>query len=125
MINITDAEWKIMNLLWEESPRTIMQITKALADSTGWTKHTVMTLLKRLEEKGAVRYENGEKAKLYQPIVSKDEIAVEETKNFLQKAFKGKIGLMINTMIKEEALTKEDLEELYSILENGRDTTNE
>ena len=32
---------------------------------------------------------------------------------------------MINTMIKEEALTKEDLEELYSILENGRDTTNE
>lgn len=125
MVNITDAEWKIMNLLWEESPRTIMQITKALADSTGWTKHTVMTLLKRLEEKGAVRYENGEKAKLYRAIVSKDEIAVEETKNFLQKAFKGKIGLMINTMIKEEALTKEDLEELYSILENGRDTTNE
>lgn len=125
MVNITDAEWKIMNLLWEESPRTIMQITKALADSTGWTKHTVMTLLKRLEEKGAVRYENGEKAKLYQAIVSKDEIAVEETKNFLQKAFKGKIGLMINTMIKEEALTKEDLDELYSILENGRDTTKE
>ena len=125
MINITDAEWKIMNLLWEESPRTIMQITKALADSTGWTKHTVMTLLKRLEEKGAVRYENGEKAKMYQAIVSKEEIAIEETKNFLQKAFKGKIGLMINTMIKEEALTKEDLDELYSILENGRDTTKE
>ena len=72
-----------------------------------------------------MRYENGEKAKLYQAIVSKDEIAVEETKNFLQKAFKGKIGLMINTMIKEEALTKEDLDELYSILENGRDTTKE
>ncbi len=125
MVNITDAEWKIMNLLWEESPRTIMQITKALADSTGWTKHTVMTLLKRLEEKGAVRYENGEKAKLYQAIVSKDEIAIGETKNFLQKAFKGKIGLMINTMIKEDALSKEDLDELYSILENGRDATKE
>lgn len=121
MINITDAEWKLMNLLWEESPRTIMQLTKAMADSTGWTKHTVMTLLKRLEEKGAVYYENGEKAKQYFPQISQDETAVEETKNFLQKTFKGKLGLMINTMIKEEALSKEDLDELYQILEKEKD----
>ena len=46
-----------------------------------------------------------EKAKQYFPQISQDETAVEETKNFLQKTFKGKLGLMINTMIKEEALS--------------------
>ncbi len=123
MINITDAEWKIMDMLWEQSPRTIMQLTKSLAESTGWTKHTVMTLLKRLEDKGAVYYEAGEKAKQYYPKISKDETAAEETKSFLQKTFKGKLGLMINTMMKADALTREDLDELYEILENGRESS--
>ena len=46
--------------------------------------------------------------------------SVEEAKSFLQKAFKGKLGLMINTMIKEEAISQEDLDELYEILEKGK-----
>ena len=46
----------------------------------------------------------------------RNEAAIEETKNFLDKAFQGKIGLMINTLIQEEALTKEELDELYDML---------
>ncbi|MBR4085307.1 MAG: BlaI/MecI/CopY family transcriptional regulator [Lachnospiraceae bacterium] len=120
MVNISDAEWKIMNVLWEQSPSTIMQITKGLHETTGWTKHTVMTLLKRLEDKGAVYYEEGERAKQYYAKIPQNEAVVEEAKSFLQKAFKGKLGLMINTMIKEDALSKEELDELYEILEKGK-----
>jgi len=120
MINISDAEWKIMNILWESSPCTIMQITKQLSDSTGWTKHTVMTLLKRLEEKGAVYYEEGERAKQYYAKIPQNEAVLEEVKSFLDKAFKGKLGLMINTLIKEEAISKEEIDELYEILEKGK-----
>ena len=65
MIKISDAEWKIMNVLWEEQPRTMMQITKELQEETGWTKHTVMTYLKRMESKKIIHYVEGEKAKLY------------------------------------------------------------
>lgn len=120
MVNISDSEWKIMNILWENSPCTIMQITKALSESTGWTKHTVMAFLKRLEEKGAVYYEEGEKAKQYYAKVPRTEVVLEEVRSFLQKAFKGKLGLMLNTMIEEEALTQTELDELYEILEKGR-----
>ncbi len=120
MINISDAEWKIMNILWDSSPCTIMQITKSLSDSTGWTKHTVMTLLKRLEEKEAVYYEEGERAKQYYARIPRNEAVLEEVKSFLDKTFKGKIGLMINTLIKEEAISKEEIEELYDILEKGK-----
>lgn len=123
MVNISDAEWKIMNVLWENtpSPCTIMQLTRTLADSTGWTKHTVMAFLKRLEEKGAVYYVEGERAKQYYAKVPQSEAVIEETKSFLDKAFKGKLGLMINTLIKEEAISKEEIDELYQILETGRD----
>ena len=120
MINISDSEWKIMNILWENSPCTIMQITKMLSESTGWTKHTVMAFLKRLEDKGAVYYEEGGRAKQYYAKVAQTEVVMEEVRSFLDKTFKGKLGLMLNTMIQEEALSKTELDELYEILEKGR-----
>ena len=116
MVKITDAEWKIMNVLWEKEGSTITEITIICRYTTGWTKHTVMTLLKRLDEKGAVYYTEGKKAKMFYTKIPRNEAAIEETKNFLDKAFQGKIGLMINTLIQEEALTKEELDELYDML---------
>lgn len=66
--NLTDAEWKLMHRLWEQSPQTITQLTAALSAETGWEKHTVITMLIRLEAKGAVRHEAGGRAK---PVLSR------------------------------------------------------
>ena len=54
-VNLSDSEWKLMNRLWEQSPRTIMELTASLKEDTGWSKNTVITMLARLEAKGAVR----------------------------------------------------------------------
>lgn len=118
--SISDSEWKIMEVLWEESPRTMTEITKALKDVTGWTKHTVMSFLKRLEEKGALHYVEGERAKLYYPDLKKEEAVMQETKGFLDRVFHGNMGLMLNAMVQQKALTKEDMDELYAILEEER-----
>jgi len=120
MITISDSEWKIMNVLWEKSPKTITELTKELSDQTGWSKHTIITLLKRLDAKGAVYYEEGERAKQYYAKIPQNEAIMEEAKHFLNKAFKGKIGLMINTLIREEDLSQQELDELYEILEKKR-----
>ena len=55
-VNLSDSEWKLMNRLWEQSPRTIMELTASLKEDTGWSKNTVITMLARLEAKGAVRW---------------------------------------------------------------------
>ena len=118
-VNLSDAEWKIMNLLWESAPRTMMQITNALKAETGWTKHTVMSFLKRMEEKEALHYEEGEKAKLYYPDLKREEAALQETEDFLDRVFQGKMGMMLNTMVQQRALSKEDMAELHKILEQA------
>ena len=71
--NLTDAEWKLMHRLWEQSPQTITQLTAALSAETGWEKHTVITMLTRLEAKGAVRHEAGGRAKQFYPAVAQSE----------------------------------------------------
>jgi len=120
MVKLTDAEWKVMEVLWKEEPRTIMQITKELKEVTGWTKYTVMSFLKRMEEKGAVHYEEGEKAKLYYSDLKKEEVSVQEAEEFLDKVFEGRLGLMVNAMVKKQALSQAEIKELYEILEKAK-----
>lgn len=119
MVRLSEAEWKVMDVLWEEAPRTIMQLTRRFAETTGWTKHTVMTFLKRMEEKGAVYYEEGERAKQYYPKIDRQEAALQETEEFLEKVFGGRMGLMLNTMVEQKALSGKEIAELYEILERA------
>lgn len=114
---LSDAEWKVMEVLWDDAPRTMMEITNTLKEETGWSKHTVMSFLKRMEEKGALHYEEGVRAKLYYPDLKKEDAVMQETEEFLDRVFHGKMGLMLNAMVQQKALSKEDISELYEILE--------
>ena len=75
-----------------------------------------MTFLRRMEEKGAIHHEEGERAKLYYPDVGRDEAVQQETEEFLEKVFDGRMGLMLNTMVERKALSKEEIAEMYEIL---------
>ena len=116
---LTDAEWKVMSVLWDDPPKTMMEITNTLKEETGWSKYTVMSYLKRMEEKGALQIEEGTKARLYYPDWNREDVAIQETEDFLNKVFHGKIGLMINAMVQQKALSKQEVEELYQILQEN------
>lgn len=116
-ISLSDGEWKIMNLLWEGKAETIMELTAALAAKTGWDKHTIITMLNRMAKKGVVAFRTDGRARRYYPLVSRSEISLRETKGFLDKVYRGSIGMMVNAMAEDKALTAQDIEELYAILE--------
>ena len=116
-INLSDGEWKIMNILWEGKAETITELTAALTAETGWDKHIIITMLNRMEKKGAVAFRTDGRAKRYYPLVSRSEVSLRETKGFLDKVYRGSIGMMVNAMVEDKALTDQDIEELYAILE--------
>ena len=115
-ITLSNMEWKLMNRLWDDAPMTLMQLTRALAEDTGWTKHTVITMLTRLENKGAVRWEQAGRARQYFPVITGEEARREETAGFLDRVYGGKLGLMMSALVEDKALTKEDIQELAEIL---------
>ncbi|MDO4315455.1 MAG: BlaI/MecI/CopY family transcriptional regulator [Oscillospiraceae bacterium] len=118
-INLSDSEWKLMNPLWEQPPMTITELTAALRDDTGWTKNTVITMLSRLEAKGAVRHEEGPRAKHYYPCLIREDAAQAETESFLGKVYGGSLGLMMSAMVDSRKLTEADIAELSAILEKA------
>ena len=118
-INLSDSEWKLMGRLWEAPPKTITELTAAMRAETGWTKNPVITMLSRLEAKGAVRHEEGPRAKRYYPVVERKDAARVETENFLDKVYGGSLGLMMSAMVDSRQLTAEDIAELSAILEKA------
>ena len=120
-IKLSVAEWKIMTMLWEKENMTIMQLTVALKGETGWTKNTVITLLKRMEKKEAVAYEQGENAKKYYSLIKRDDVCIEETRSFLKRLYRGSLGMMVNSLIEQDAVSKEDIAELYDILKKAEE----
>ena len=121
MIKLSEAEWKVMTLLWQDAPQTMMQLTNHFKDSTGWSKHTVMTFLRRMEEKEAIYHVDGERAKLYYPEIGRDEAVLQETEEFLEKVFDGRMGLMLNTMVEKRAVSREEIAEMYEILRRAEE----
>ncbi|MBQ7637966.1 MAG: BlaI/MecI/CopY family transcriptional regulator, partial [Clostridia bacterium] len=66
---LSDGEWKLMNLLWDQSPLTIGEMVKKLENDTGWNKATVNIMLSHLAENGAVNVDPSGRSKLFYPVL--------------------------------------------------------
>ena len=120
-ISLSDNEWKLMGRLWERSPRTITELTADLREETGWSKNTIITMLSRLEAKGAVTYAEGGRARLYSPTITREAAALRETESLLKRVYRGSVGMLVSTLAQGGDLTEDDIAELTAILEKAKE----
>lgn len=115
-VYLTDAEWKIMNLLWSHDEMTITQLTSALANETAWSKQTIISFLNRLEAKSAVSFVRKGQAKVFFALIERETTAANETKDLINKVFSGSLGLMVNTIAKNRTFSTAEIKELEDIV---------
>ena len=110
---LSGGEWTLMKALWDAAPMTITQLTAALKDE-------IISMLSRLETKGAVTYYKEGRAKRYEAKLPQSEAIQTETRHFLDKVFNGSLGVMVHSMVDSHALSTEELAELSAILEQAK-----
>lgn len=115
-ISLTDAEWSVMECLWESAPRTGREAVDWLKKKMGWSRSTTLTLLRRLETKGAIAGDANGEIKTFVPLIKREDAALTETESLLDRVFKGSVSLMVSSLTKRQALSKEEINELYVIL---------
>jgi BlaI family penicillinase repressor len=107
-----------MKILWELGQATSSQIVDRLTQTTDWKPKTIQTLITRLAAKEAVKAEKiNPKAFIYFPKVNEEEYKSYANKSFLQKIYNGSLKLMLTSFIKEQKLTKKEIEELKKFLD--------
>ena len=119
-ITLSAGEWRIMERLWERSPRTLTELVRELGPDTGWSKSTIVTMVGRLEAKGAVSYTEGRKARLYSPTMLREQAALRETESLLRRVYRGNLGMLVNTLADGRGLSAQDIAELSAVLEKAR-----
>ena len=110
--DISEAEHQVMKVIWRENPITGMKIIKELMKITDWKPNTIKTFINRLLNKGAVGYEKSGKEYNYYPAIEEADFIKSESRLFLERIFNGSLKPMLLTMVENEDLTLEDIEDL-------------
>lgn len=118
------SDWKVLEQLWDESPQTLMQLVRKLSKEVGWSKSTVATMVKRMEAKGLVRFEEGGKARLIYPTLTREEASRSETNGLIDKVFRGSPGLLMASLIEQGDFSQEEIDELYAMLRKAEEARN-
>lgn len=114
--SISDAEWEVMNVLWEQSPRTAGDVADLLGDRMSWNPSTVKTLLSRLVKKGVLRYQTQANRYLYSPAIPRSRFVRQESASFVERVFGGEAPLILH-FVRNAHLTKDEIDELRRILD--------
>ncbi|MDE6973674.1 MAG: BlaI/MecI/CopY family transcriptional regulator [Lachnospiraceae bacterium] len=114
---ISEAEYEVMKIVWKYAPISTNEITEKLLRTTAWSPKTIQTLIKRLVAKGALTYEKQSRMFVYTPLINENEYVRQESSSFLKRFYDGNITTMLSAYITDEKLSKEEIEQLRSILE--------
>ncbi len=115
-IDLTGAEWRIMEQLWERAPQTGREITQSMEREMNWSRSTTLTLLKRLVDKEIVLCDTEGVKNTFRPAVRREDAALAETETFLDRVYHGSLSMMVSAMARRQAVPREELDELYELL---------
>ena len=124
-INLTPAEWNLMECLWEQSPRTGREAIEYLARHAGWNRSTTLTLLRRMTEKGYISCVEENGLNMYRPCIARTDAALRETENFLSRVYHGSVSMMMNAITQKQKLSPDEIQALYEILRKAEEANEE
>lgn len=114
-ISITESEWAVMKVVWNEPPKTLQDILGSLKH-TEWSTTTIQTYLSRLVKKGALTTERQGRGYLYYPAVSENDCQLAESKTFLSRVYDGSLSQMVKGFVKSGSLSEDELNELKKLI---------
>jgi BlaI family penicillinase repressor len=124
-MKLTQAEWQIMNALWEKHPATARDIMSRLPKDVKWAYTTIKTMLSRLVEKEAVSEQKQSNTSMYEPLVSQRKARSSAFRMLLDQSFNGAMGPLMHFMLEEQKLNDKQKQELIEILQNESDNAGE
>lgn len=113
---ISEAEYKVMKIVWKYAPINTNEITEKLLATSSWSAKTIQTLIKRLVNKGVLTYEKNSRVFVYTPVVKESEYISQESNSFLNRYYDGDITAMLSAYIQNDKLSKTEIETLRALL---------
>ncbi|WP_027624544.1 BlaI/MecI/CopY family transcriptional regulator [Clostridium lundense] len=110
---IFDAEFKFMEIIWENSPIKSSDLVKLAYERLGWKKSTTYTVIRRLKERNIISNENT----IVSALIDRKSVQLSETEELIDKVYNGSIKKFFATFLQKDNLSKKDIKELKEIVD--------
>lgn len=117
---LTEAELRIMNVLWERGSATVHEVLQALPNQPVLAYNSVLTIIRILEKKGYVKHVKDRRAHVYTPSVDRKDASRFEIRHLVSRFFGNSDELLVLNILEEKSIDRDELERLRQLLERSK-----
>ena len=117
--SLTDAEARVMAVLWQQSTATVADVVAALKRKHAVSYSTVQTILRILETKGYVSHEKAGRAFVFRPRVDERQARRRALRHLLSRLFNGSPSLLVLNVLEDEQIDREELARVKKLIEDS------
>ena len=118
---LTEAELRLMNLLWQKGPCTVHQLLEALPPKPTLAYNSILTTIRILEKKGYAKHVKDGRAHVYMPLVGRQEATRFEVRNLVSRFFKNSHEALVLNILEDDSIDSQELKRLSQLLEAERE----
>lgn len=112
VLKLGNMQLKIMRFLWEKGSASAREITDELNKEKFTAHSTVQTLLRKLEQKGAIDHKTDDRTFIFYPLVKSEQLTQNALKDFLDRMFSGSPSVLVSYLINNEYISSDDVEDI-------------
>ena len=120
-ITLTEAELRLMRVLWERGESAVAEVVTAVADETPLAYNSVLTTIRVLERKGYVTHRQEGRAFLYSACVAQQEASRAEVQHMLSRVFGNSRERLLISLLGDDEISAEELRRLKETIANAPD----
>ncbi len=113
---LTEAEWAIIQMVWEHEPVPAPTVQELLEEHRAWSYSTVKTLMDRMVKKGLLTTQRIRNLMLYTSAITRQEAQNKEILKTLKRAFEGAMTPMMQFLLDSDHITHSELDELEAMI---------
>ena len=117
-MQISEAESRVMTVLWELGTATAEEAIAVLSKQSDWQDATVKTLLNRLLNKGAIAAEAEGRRYRYRPLLAQSAWVLEESRGLLDRWFGGRVAPLVAHFSEHGKLSRKDIRDMRKLIED-------
>jgi predicted transcriptional regulator len=119
-VTLTEAELRIMNVLWERGSATVHEVLEALPAKPALAYNSVLTIIRILEKKGYVKHVKDKRAHVYIAEVGRKDATRFEIRHLVSRFFGDSHEQLVLNVLEESSIDSEELSRLRQILERSK-----
>ncbi len=116
---LTEAELRIMEVLWQKGPATVQQVLDRLPEKPALAYNSVLTTIRVLEKKGYVQHEKDGRAHLYASVINREAATRTEIRHLVGRFFENSEELLMLSLLEDKGIDAAELKRLREMIQRS------